>query len=100
MRHATDRTRRTRPRRAAAGALAVGLASALLAACGGADGPPTLTWYVNPDGESTNRATAERCSTDDYTIDVQLLPTDASQQRVQAARRLAAEDTGIDLMSG
>lgn len=87
------------PRRRAAAAIAVGLAGTLLSACGSADGTPTLTWYVNPDGEATNNATAERCSTEDYSIDVQLLPTDASQQRVQAARRLAAKDTGIDLMS-
>ena len=88
-----------RARRKIAATFAVGLAAAMLSACGAGDGKPTLTWYVNPDGEATNRATAERCSTDEYSIDVQLLPTDASQQRVQAARRLAAEDTGIDLMS-
>lgn len=92
------RSSSTRRRRIAA-AFALGLSATLLSACGSGDGTPTLTWYVNPDGEATNRATAERCSTDDYSIDVQLLPTDASQQRVQAARRLAAEDTGIDLMS-
>ena len=90
---------RERPRRAMAGVLVAGLATALLSACSAEGGKPTLTWYVNPDGEATNRATAERCSTDDYSIDVQLLPADASQQRVQAARRLAAKDVGIDLMS-
>lgn len=89
----------SRPRRRIAAAFAAGLAATMLSACGAGDGTPTLTWYVNPDGEATNRATAERCSTEDYKIDVQLLPTDASQQRVQAARRLAAKDTGIDLMS-
>lgn len=86
-------------RRKAAATIAAGLAAATLTACSSSSGTPTLTWYVNPDGEQTNRATAERCSTDEYSIDVQLLPTDASQQRVQAARRLAAEDAGIDLMS-
>lgn len=91
--------RRVAPRRRLAAALAAGVAAATLAACSADGGKPTLTWYVNPDGEQTNRATAERCSTDEYSIDVQLLPTDASQQRVQAARRLAAEDEGIDLMS-
>lgn len=92
--------RSARPRRMLGAGLVAGLAVAGLTACGSDDGgKATLTWYVNPDGEATNRATAERCSTDDYTIDVQLLPTDASQQRVQAARRLAAKDTGIDLMS-
>lgn len=71
----------------------------MLSACSSDSGTPTLTWYVNPDGVPTNEATAKRCSTDEYAIDVQSLPTDASQQRVQVARRLAAEDTGIDLMS-
>lgn len=79
--------------------LAAGVALTTLTACGSESGAQTLTWYVNPDGEATNRATAELCSTDGYDIDVQLLPTDASQQRVQAARRLAAEDTGTDLIS-
>ena len=86
-------------RRNVAATFAAALAATMLSACGASAAKPTLTWYVNPDGEATNRATAHRCSTDDYSIDVQLLPTDASQQRVQAARRLAAQDAGIDLMS-
>jgi len=70
----------------------------LLAACGGDSGPATLVWYVNPDAGG-QAAVAKNCSTDQYTIKTQVLPQDASQQRIQLARRLAAHDSGIDLMS-
>jgi multiple sugar transport system substrate-binding protein len=98
-----------RQRRRSTIALAVVLAvvSALLAACGGSSGKPVLTWYINPDpsepanfqGAFGQAGIAERCSTDAYTIQTQSLPGDASQQRIQLARRLAAQDQGIDLMS-
>lgn len=79
-------------------ALAAVLASSLLAACGGGSGKPTLTWYINPDAGGQD-AVAKKCSTNAYTIDTQVLPQDASQQRIQLARRLAAGDNSIDLMS-
>jgi multiple sugar transport system substrate-binding protein len=94
-------------RRLALGA-AVTLTATLLAACGsGNDSRPTLVWYTNPDptasagfkGPFGQAGIAQRCSTDDYRITTQQLPGDASQQRIQLARRLAAHDTGIDLMS-
>jgi len=69
-----------------------------LAACG-SEGKPTLTWYLNPDGQETLAAIAERCSTDEYDIQTRLLPTSATDQRVQLARRLAAEDSQTDLMN-
>jgi multiple sugar transport system substrate-binding protein len=70
-----------------------------LVACSGDDGgPPELTWYINPDAGG-QAAVAEACSTDDYTITTQVLPTDANQQRIQLARRLAAGDPEIDIMS-
>jgi multiple sugar transport system substrate-binding protein len=74
------------------------LTSSLLAACGGDSGTPELTWYINPDAGG-QAAVAENCSTDDYTITTQVLPQDASQQRIQLSRRLAAGDPEIDLMS-
>jgi multiple sugar transport system substrate-binding protein len=99
-------------------ALATGLALAItpLAACGsdvfyGDDGggdKVTLTWYINPDpdvppgtdpSDFGQPGIATRCSTDEYDIETQLLPTSASEQRIQLARRLAAEDSSIDLMS-
>ena len=74
-------------------------ASGLLAACsGGAGSEDTLTWYINPDAGGQAKV-AENCSTDDYTIEVQVLPQSASEQRIQLSRRLAAEDPEIDIMS-
>ncbi|MBU1802562.1 extracellular solute-binding protein [Nocardioides sp.] len=70
----------------------------MLTACG-SSGPPTLNWYVNPDGVDTLTSLAEQCSTADYDIDIQLLPSGATDQRTQLARRLAAEDSSTDLMS-
>jgi multiple sugar transport system substrate-binding protein len=70
----------------------------LVACSGGEDGPPELTWYINPDAGG-QAAVAEACSTDDYTITTQVLPADANQQRIQLARRLAAADPEIDIMS-
>lgn len=91
---------RGRPqRRRLAGSVAtLALASSLLAACGGDGDKPELVWYINPDAGG-QAAIAEDCSTDDYTITTQVLPQDASQQRIQLARRLAAKDPEIDLMS-
>lgn len=74
------------------------LTCGLLSACSGGSGKPELVWYVNPDNGGQAKV-AENCSTNDYTITTQVLPQDAGQQRIQLARRLAAGDTGIDLMS-
>lgn len=89
-----------RVRRGVTAAAALITVSGLLAACAAnADsGKAQLIWYINPDNGG-QAAVAENCSTDDYTITTQVLPQDASQQRIQLARRLAAEDTGIDIMS-
>jgi multiple sugar transport system substrate-binding protein len=91
---------RGRPRlRRTLGSLAcLTLASSLLAACSGDGGPTEVTWYINPDSGGQD-AIAKECSTDEYTIDTQVLPQDSSQQRIQLSRRLAAEDPEIDLMS-
>lgn len=94
-------------RKILATAVALLVGPALFAGCGSSSGKPTLTWYINPDpsppagssGPFGQAGIASRCSTSKYTIKVQELPGDATQQRIQLARRLAAEDTGIDLMS-
>jgi multiple sugar transport system substrate-binding protein len=91
-------SRKVRGRRPLALAVVAVLASSLLAGCGGDSGKPTLTWYINPDAGGQD-AVAKKCSTDAYTIETQVLPQDASQQRIQLARRLAAGDDSIDLMS-
>jgi multiple sugar transport system substrate-binding protein len=73
----------------------------LLVACGSDSGPPVITWYINPDNGGQERL-AKKCadaSNGAYTVDVEVLPTDASQQREQLVRRLAAEDSSIDVMS-
>jgi multiple sugar transport system substrate-binding protein len=82
-------------------------AASVLSACGSSSGKPVLTWYINPDPVASSAAAgqfgqagiANRCSTKSYTITTQELPGDATEQRIQLARRLAAKDTGIDLMS-
>ena len=96
-------------RRSAGLAVAGVLAASLLAACGGGDsGPPTLTWYINPDvgnvdptagGQATLAKECSEASNGAYDMEVQLLPVDASAQREQLVRRLAAQDSSIDLMS-
>jgi multiple sugar transport system substrate-binding protein len=99
-------------------ALATGLALAItpLAACGsdafmgeaggGSSGDKvTLNWYIIPDPTTEpdlgQNGIAARCSeeSDEYTIKTQLLPASATEQRIQLARRLAAEDSSIDLMT-
>ncbi len=85
--------------RGLARSVALMTASGLLAACSaGASSGDTLTWYINPDAGGQAKV-AENCSTDDYTIEVQVLPQSASEQRIQLSRRLAAEDPEIDIMS-
>jgi len=91
---------RTRAAFAAVMALAV---SGTLASCGGGGGggTQTLTWYTNPDNGG-QEALAERCTEaadGAYRIDISELPADASDQREQLVRRLAANDSSIDLMS-
>lgn len=77
-------------------------AGATLVACGGDDGgPPTLTWYTNPDNGG-QEALAEKCTEQAdgaYRIEISKLPADADSQREQLVRRLAANDSSIDLMS-
>jgi multiple sugar transport system substrate-binding protein len=73
-----------------------------LAACGGGDdGPPTLTWYINPDSGGQAEI-AKRCTEaaeGRYSIEVAQLPRESSEQRLQLVRRLAANDSSIDMMS-
>lgn len=100
---------RGRGRRALALVMGAAVVAGTLAACGAeaGEGPPTLTWYINPDPEAPDDfkgtfgqpGIAERCSTDEYTIETEQLPTSASEQRIQLMRRLSAEDDSIDLMS-
>jgi multiple sugar transport system substrate-binding protein len=94
-----SRPRVSRSRRRVAAAGAITLTCGALAACSSASATPTLNWYVNPDGVATLTALAEECSTDEYNIEIQLLPSGATDQRTQLARRLAAKDSSTNLMS-
>jgi multiple sugar transport system substrate-binding protein len=87
-----------RRRRGLVVAATLAVAGGLLTACGD-EGKATLHWYVNPDGVDTFEAYADECSTDDYDISVEKLPSSATDQRIQLARRLAAEDSSTDLMN-
>ncbi len=83
------------------GAAALVLASSL-AACGSDDGgPPTLNWYINPDsgGQAEIAARCSEASGGAYQISTSVLPNAAAGQREQLIRRLAAEDSSIDIMS-
>ena len=87
------------PRRVVATLTALTVSSGLLAGCAADAGSgDTLTWYINPDAGGQAKV-AENCSTEAYTIEVQVLPQSASEQRIQLSRRLAAEDPEIDIMS-
>lgn len=75
----------------------------VLSGCGGGApaGPPVLTWYINPDSGG-QKEIAARCTAaagGRYTIATTLLPRESSEQRQQLVRRLAANDSSIDLMS-
>jgi multiple sugar transport system substrate-binding protein len=99
----TQRSPGRRPRRrGVAGAAVLLVTAGTLAACGSDDGgASTLTWYVNPDSggqaEIAGRCTEEAGGA--YTIEVAQLPRESAAQREQLIRRLAAEDSSIDIMS-
>jgi multiple sugar transport system substrate-binding protein len=86
-------------------AVTVLLLAALLGGCGDGDsagaGPPKLSWYINPDngGQAKLAAKCGRASGGRYRMEVSLLPNEASGQREQLVRRLAAQDSSIDLLS-
>jgi multiple sugar transport system substrate-binding protein len=96
------RKRNSTRNRSRAGTVASVLAGTLLlSGCGPADGTKTLTWYINPDAGG-QAAIAERCTEEAggaYRIETSLLPSDAASQREQLARRLAAGDASLDIMS-
>ena len=84
--------------------LAGALAAAGLAACGtssAATGPVTLNFYNFPDPSGAIQDAVNNCSAQShgrYTINYNLLPTAADQQRLQMARRLAAGDSSLDIL--
>lgn len=85
-----------------AAVLAAVLGIAAFPGCGGDDGGPTsLKWFIAIQPGGSIQKVAETCSKQSggkYEIELELLPTDASQQREQLVRRLGAEDSSIDLI--
>jgi multiple sugar transport system substrate-binding protein len=88
-------TRRTR----AAATLA--LLTTALAGCGSESALSTLNWYINPDngGQAQLAAKCTAAAGGRYRLETSVLPNEATGQREQLVRRLAAEDASIDLMS-
>jgi multiple sugar transport system substrate-binding protein len=84
--------------------LAGALAAAGLAACGtssAATGPVALNFYMFPDPSGAIQEAANNCGAQShgkYTINYNLLPTAADQQRLQMARRVAAGDSSLDIL--
>ncbi|MFO0585778.1 MAG: extracellular solute-binding protein [Anaeromyxobacter sp.] len=78
-----------------------GLLCASAACTGGHDAVPTLRWYANPDngGQARLAARCEAAAGGRFRIRLEELPRDATGQREQLVRRLAAHDASIDLLS-
>jgi multiple sugar transport system substrate-binding protein len=91
-----------RTRRGLVGAAVTAVLASSLAACGsGGGGVPTLTWYTNPDsgGQAEIAARCTDAANGQYRIETAVLPRQAAAQREQLVRRLAANDSSIDIMS-
>jgi multiple sugar transport system substrate-binding protein len=87
----------------ARGVLGSLVAAALIAGCGGSGkGPVTLNWYVFPEPSGSFAAAASACSKASngaYNIKINFLSTASDQQRVSLVRRLAANDSSIDILA-
>lgn len=81
--------------------VALGMGLTILPGCAASDGVPTLTWYINPDdgGQANLAQVCTTAAEGAYRIETSLLPKDAAAQREQLARRLAAGDSSLDIMS-
>jgi multiple sugar transport system substrate-binding protein len=91
-------------RRFAVGVAAACAAALLAAGCGddsGSGGTRTVNWYVFSEPGGAYDAAVAACNKEasgSYRIKYVRLPTDANQQRELVVRRLAAEDSSIDLI--
>jgi multiple sugar transport system substrate-binding protein len=88
---------------AASAMLVAGLAgTASIAPSAEARSTPTVTWYARPESGGSTVQAAKNCTSaakGKYRIEISPLPADATQQREQLVRRLAANDSSIDLIS-
>ena len=90
-------------RRGIAGAAALLVTAGTLAACGGdGGGPSTLTWYINPDSGGQAEI-APRCTEEAggrvHDRDLDPAARRAARSASSSIRRLAADDSSIDIMS-
>jgi multiple sugar transport system substrate-binding protein len=80
------------------------LAALAIGACGSDEGGGPgveLNWFVATQPGGTIQEVAKRCteeSNGQYNVNVELLPTQADQQREQLVRRLGAEDSTVDII--
>jgi trehalose/maltose transport system substrate-binding protein len=85
------------------GLLAAAAVAVICAGCGGSGkGPVTLNWYVFPEPSGSFAAAAASCSKASggkYNIAINFLSTSSDQQRVSLVRRLAANDSSIDILA-
>lgn len=99
--HLTDhRGRRRRARHRSAVLAASLLAVPVLAACGSEDADNVVRFFTF--NEASFVTAAQSCNEQSggaYNIVVETLPNQADQQREQLVRRLAAEDTTVDIMA-
>jgi multiple sugar transport system substrate-binding protein len=94
-----SRRRHRRIRRVSTGLAAALMATTALAACGSSSGGrATLNFYNFPDNSGAIQQAADKCSTEQYKIEYNKLPTDADGQRQQMVRRLAARDSSLDIL--
>ncbi|MEU0154882.1 ABC transporter substrate-binding protein [Micromonospora fulviviridis] len=95
-----DPAARRPARRAAAAAAALALVAPLAACASGGDGgPPTINLYYPP--EQNLQKVVDDCNAQAqgrYRIVYRVLPRQADDQRVQMVRRLAAQDSGMDVL--
>ena len=85
-------------------AAALAALAMVVAACGGSggeSGPPNIRWYVFQEPSGAYNDAVKNCTdkaAGRYTIELVPLPTSADQQRELVVRRLAAEDSDIDII--
>jgi len=83
-------------------AMVAGAGIAVTPIAAAARATPVITWYARPESGGSTVQAAKQCTAQAggrYRIEISPLPADASAQRQQLVRRLAANDSGIDLIS-
>jgi multiple sugar transport system substrate-binding protein len=95
-------SRRGRAVRLSAVALAMLSAASVVSACGSADDARVISFYTPASGAATFAEVAKRCTAQfggRFTIQQFSLPRSSDDQRLQLARRLSANDAGVDVMA-